>query len=467
MVPRQSREHHEKWWAAATSVVAAVFLTIFKVAVGVTTGSLGILAEAAHSLLDLAAALVTFAAINISARPADAGHHYGHGKFENLSAFIEVMLLLATCAWIFYEAAQRLFVYTAVVHANLWAFLVMLVSIAINYPRARQLERVGRQYNSQALEADALHFRTDIWSSMVVLVGLALVVVGHILGREELFTRADALAAIGVAVVMIYATLRLGRRTLDALLDAAPRGVAEAIRRRVAGVPGVYRVDQVRVRQAGPESFVDVTVSIQRSSLFEEAHEIATTVENAVREILPRADVIVHTNPVATNTESILRAIRFIAARLSLAVHHLTIQEVHGRYYVALDLEVGEDLTLGQAHELASLLERTIRQELPAVVKVDTHIEPRLLDVATGRDVTAQSTGMVETVRKTAEGIPMVRDCHNITILQSDGRLTISMHCRLDPSSSMREVHAASEAVISAIRQVIPEAERILVHTEP
>ncbi len=219
----------EKQSAAMNSVIAALGLTGFKIIVGFTTGSLGIIAEAAHSSLDLIAALITFLAIRISGKPADRNHLYGHGKVENLSALFETLLLLATCAWIIYEAIDRLLFHTVDIQVNLWSFAVMFTSIIVDFSRSRMLYRAAKKHNSQALEADALHFRTDIWSSSVVILGLFCVKLNEWLPDLEFLRQADSVAAIMVGVIVVYISIRLGIRTIQALLDVAPVGMEKKI----------------------------------------------------------------------------------------------------------------------------------------------------------------------------------------------------------------------------------------------
>ncbi len=256
----RSTADREKRWAALTSVLAAVFLTLMKLVVGILTGSLGILAEAAHSALDLVAAAVTLFAVRVSGRPADQEHSYGHGKVENLSALFETLLLLVTCVWIIYEAIQRLFFKSVEVDPSIWAFLVMFIAIVVDFSRSRMLYRVAKKYDSQALEADALHFSTDIWSSSVVIGGLVLVVISQRFGIPWL-AKADSVAAIGVAGIVVWVSLQLGQRTVMALLDGVPASLRDAVFRAVR-VPGVVEVKQVRVRRSGPEAFADVRLSV-------------------------------------------------------------------------------------------------------------------------------------------------------------------------------------------------------------
>jgi cation diffusion facilitator family transporter len=279
----------EKRWAALTSLAAAVGLTAFKIAIGWWTGSLGILAEAAHSGLDLVAALITYLAVRFSGRPADRTHLYGHGKIENLSALFETLLLLVTCVWIVREAALRLLHPGVVVEVTFWSFAVMGVSIAVDVSRSRMLFAAARKFHSQALEADALHFQTDIWSSAVVIFGLVATKLGY--------PAADAVAALGVSAVVVWASVRLGRRTVDALLDSAPEGMEQRIAGIVASVPGVRDCHNLRMRHSGPVLFIDLHVLLDGRQSLAEAHALTEVIEAAIQEIAPEADITVHPEP--------------------------------------------------------------------------------------------------------------------------------------------------------------------------
>ena len=279
----------EKQSAALNSLVAAVGLTAFKIVVGLSTGSLGILAEAAHSGLDLVAAGLTFLAVRFSGRPADREHPYGHGKIENLSALVETLLLLLTCTWIVWEAVHRLRFHETQVQVTVWSVAVMLTSIVIDVSRSRMLARMAKKYRSQALEADALHFRTDVWSSAVVIVGLASVKLGWWWG--------DAVAALGVSALVVWVSVQLGRRTVDALLDTAPAGMEERVAAAVSTVEGVRDCHQVRVRYSGPVLFIDLHVLVDGAQTLTEAHKLTETIEAVIQEIAPQADVTVHPEP--------------------------------------------------------------------------------------------------------------------------------------------------------------------------
>jgi len=288
---------HEKRSVALSSVLAAVGLTLFKIIVGLTTGSLGILAEAAHSGLDLMAAAMTFLAVRLSGKPADRNHLYGHGKVENLSALFETLLLLITCFWIIYEATHRLLYHAVALKVTLWSFAVMITSIVVDLSRSRALYRTAKRYNSQALEADALHFSTDIWSSGVVILGLVLVKASGGAPSLAFLHQADSVAAILVGLIVVYVSGRLGWRTVQALLDVAPSGLEKKIISVVELLPGVTDCHNVRVRYSGPQLFVDIHVLVDGNQTLKEAHNLTEEIERAIQKLAPDADVTVHPEP--------------------------------------------------------------------------------------------------------------------------------------------------------------------------
>jgi cation diffusion facilitator family transporter len=288
---------HEKKSAAKSSVIAAVGLTGFKIIVGLATGSLGILAEAAHSGLDLIAAMMTFLAVRISGKPADRNHLYGHGKVENLSGLFETLLLLFTCSWIIYEAVHRLMFHTVNLKVNLWSFTVMITSIVVDVSRSRVLYRAARKHNSQALEADALHFSTDIWSSAVVILGLFCVKLSEWAPDLVLLRQADSVAAIMVGLIVVYVSIKLGIRTIQALLDVAPSGLEKKIILAVEVLPGVTDCHSVRLRYSGPQLFVDIHVLVDGNQTLKDAHNLTEEIESVIQKLVPNADVTVHPEP--------------------------------------------------------------------------------------------------------------------------------------------------------------------------
>ena len=459
----------EKRRAAWGSVLAATFLALLKIIVGLLTGSLGILSEAAHSGLDLVAALVTVFAVRLSDQPPDTEHPYGHGKIENLSALVETLLLLATCVWIVYEVIRRLFVTTVEVEANAWAFLVMFISIVVDISRSRMLYHAAREYKSQALEADALHFRTDIWSSLTVVAGLAVVRLGDTLGSEWAWlAKADPVAALAVTCIVVYVSVQLGRRAIAALLDAAPPGLIERIGSEAAHVPGVQAIGPVRVRLSGASTFIDLTVGVDRSASLEEAHQIANTVESRIVTLTPDSDVVVHVDPVQQVGESLPQAVNAVAGRLGLQAHNVRAHEVKGNYSVGFDVEVPDDLTLDEAHELVSRLEEALYPELPYIKEINSHIEPMATSAETdGAREAKEQQRMRARILAVIEETPLLRGCHNLRIWPGGDGYDIVLHCLADPELPIGEAHRLAEQLERELQISVPGVGQVLVHVEP
>jgi cation diffusion facilitator family transporter len=464
----QAQAEREKGSAALSSVLAAILLTSLKLVVGLLTGSLGILAEATHSGLDLVAALVTFFAVRLSDRPPDEQHLYGHGKVENLSALIETLLLLITCVWIIYEAIQRLFFETVEIDASIWAFGVMIVSIVVDVSRSRMLYAVARKHKSQALEADALHFSTDIWSSSVVILGLGLVWLSDRLGPEwGWLAQADAVAAMLVAAIVVFVSVQLGKRAVAVLLDAAPPGLVERIDTEAAQVPGVEAVEIVRVRQAGASTFADLAVSVDRSISLEEAHQIAAAVEERVVNLVHQGDVVVHVEPVAQAGESLPQTVDAIAGRLGLRAHNIHAHKVRGHYFVDLHVEVPSHLTLAEAHQWVDRLEAAIKYELPFVSAVHTHMEPRSVPVVGAephQDADPQLRARIMTV---VESVPGLAGCHEVDIRPGPDGYDLVVHCLADPDLPITEAHRLADEAEKYIQAEVPGIAQVLVHVEP
>lgn len=429
----------EKRAVAGNSVVAAILITGGKIIVGVTTGSLGILSEAAHSALDLIAALLTYLSVGVSDKPADADHQYGHGKVENFSAFVETGLLLLTCAWVIYEAIMRLFYRHVDVEPSIWAFAVMLVSMAVDWWRSRALGRIATKYESQALEADALHFATDIWSSGVVVLSLVLILLGRVYDLNWLRI-ADPIAALFVAGVIVSVSWRLARRTVDALLDAAPAGVRAQITDAVSRVDGVLEVGRVRIRRAGNRYFADLAVGLARTVTFQRSEQLVEAVTAAVHNILPDADVTVQPLPRAQRSENIFDRIRAVATRHNLNVHDISVQDLAGQLHVEQHVELDERMTLKNAHDQVTELEADMRHDVPEIADILTHIESEPATIETG-DELVRDAELERRLKSLASKFPEIVDMHDIQIKKVRGRLYVSCHCTFSDDLSLASVH--------------------------
>jgi cation diffusion facilitator family transporter len=462
-----SRADHEKRWVAMSSLAAAVLLTGTKLGIGLWTHSLGILAEAAHSGLDLVAAAVTLWAVRVSSRPADREHPYGHGKIENLSALFETVLLLVTCVWIISEAKSRLFSETLVhVDANKWAFLVVILSMVVDFSRSRALKKAADKYESQALEADALHFSTDIWSSAVVFLGLCGVLASEKLELPWL-KQADGVAALGVAVIVIVVSFKLGKKSIDDLLDSVPHGLQEQVAAAARQVSGVEDVTRLRLRRSGPEIFADITLAVGRGAAFERAHDIAQGVEDAVHAVLPKADVVVHVEPVAPGEEDVTTVVRLMASRHGLGAHGIRIYEENRQRWLELHLEVSESLLLDEAHEQATAFERDLRKSLPGVTRIITHIEPVGDSAATIRGESAGHLEVQKAIADFLEDYPLFVKPHDLQVKSAGGELAVSFHCTLDASTAITKAHQLTVQLEEYLRGHVHGLGRVAIHVEP
>ena len=458
--------NREKNGAALLSVLAIIFLTLVKAGVAILTGSLGLLAEAAHSLMDLVAAGVTFFAVRISGRPADSSHTYGHGKFENLSALVEVLLLLFACAGIIYEAIQRLFFKTVPVQASPWSFLVMGIAVVVNIILARHLRRVAKKYNSQALEAEGLDFLNDVWSSAVVILSLLLVMAAENYNIPWL-AKADSIAGVVVAALITNSVLRLGRRAVGELLDEVPENFQDEIM-QVARLTGVEEVRQVRVRRSGSQYFADLTLDVSRSTSSEHAHQITDLVEKAVQDLLPGASVLVHIEPVQAEDEQLTEALHALGERFGLGVHHIHITEVHGRQILTVHLDIEEGLQLEEAHTQASAFEKAVAEAFPTFERVWTHLEPVQRQTSHPNEAAFTHDKKIEQIileLPQVTGIPC--KIHEINLLMEKGCLNISFHCMLQGDISIQNAHELSERMEAALRGEISNVETVLIHMEP
>jgi cation diffusion facilitator family transporter len=455
----------EKKAVALNSVWAAIGITALKIIVGFSTGSLGILSEAAHSALDLVAAVITFFSVRVSDKPADAEHQYGHGKVENFSAFIETGLLLLTCIWIVYEALRRLFFHERHVEPTVWAFLVMGASILVDLWRSRRLQRIAEKYDSQALFADALHFSTDVWSSSVVVLGLTLVLAGNHWSVPWL-AKADPIAALVVACIVVQVSWRLARQTVDALLDAAPKGIRSRIIAELYKIDGVLEVDRVRIRRGGSKYFVDVSVAMARTVTFQKSEQVAAEVEQHILELLPGADVVVDAVARAHKRESLFDRVRAVATRHNLNVHDVSVQDLEGKLHVEQHVELPEKMTLKAAHETVTQLEAEMKKDMPEISTILTHIESEPATIETG-DGMVRVPSFERKLQSVTRGFPEVVDMHDLVFKRVGGRLYLSLHCTMKDDLPLSRVHDIQTAMEGRFRQEVPELFRVLIHPEP
>ena len=445
--------------AAAASIGASTLLAVVKLAAGFLSGSLALLSEGAHNTLDIGASALTLFAVREADKPADADHPFGHAKFEAVAALIETGILAALAIVVAIEAIGRIRQGGTEVDANAFAIGAILFSIAIDALRWRTLAQVAQTTSSHALAADALHYSSDLVSSLLVLVGLAATRAGY--------AHADALAAIGVAGFIAIAGYRLGRATIDALVDRAPAGLTEAVRALVIGTQGVAGIEAIRLRPTGAGIAGDVIVSVSRTLPLERVAAIKAELQARIARRWPEAELTLTANPLKLDDETILERVLVIAARRGMPVHHVTIQEIEGRKSVALDLEVDRAMSLGDAHALASELEDAIAVEIGDGVEVETHIEPAEPE-ARGQVAEPDLARRIETsLAAAAAAQGRLRDIHNVRVRETPGGVIVLFHCRVDAATPVETVHDAVDALERSVRRAFPEARRVIGHAEP
>lgn len=452
--------YNQKTKVALTSVFASGFMALMNLAAGLLTGSLGLLSAAGHAAVDFSATLLTFFAVKAGDKPADKRHPYGHAKIESVSALIETALLFAISGWVIYEAINRLFFKTAEVKILWYSIAVIVISIIIDISRSRALKKVAKETHSQALEADALHFSTDIFSSLAVLIGLLFMQFG--------INFADSAAALIVALFIIIAGWRLGKRTIDVLIDAAPEGLTERIIETAKRVEGVIGIEKARVRPAGAFVFVDIVINISRKLPLNKTQLICKEVEEKIDKlVLPKADIAVRANPLSLDDETIADRVKIVASNYNINIHHIAVHSVGGKKCVSFDIELDPDLTIGRAHQIASHLEELIKNEIGGEAEIISHIEQFKPDIIEAENVVLrEEKNISNAIIGVIGSMEEIKSSHDIKVIKANNKLFVSLHCVFDAKMPVEKVHELASQAEHLIKNRIPDIERIVVHTE-
>jgi cation diffusion facilitator family transporter len=452
--------NNKKVKVALNSVFWSLFLTLMKGVVGLITGSLGILSEALHSALDLGAALLTFFSVRVSDKPADERHPYGHGKIESISALIESGLLFVTSGWIIYEAIKRLLFEKVEVEIVWYAFVVIIISIFVDISRSRALMKVAKETKSQALEADALHFSSDIWSSGAVLVGLIC--------AYFKVPMADTIAALVVAIVVIHAGYKLSKRTFDVLIDTAPEGIAEIIKEEARKIEGVVGIQKVRVRPTGACIFIEISIEVSRKISLEKTKEIGKEVEEKIKTKINDSDITVNIIPITLNDETMIENIQILAHLQEVSVHDINIHLLKNVKYINFDLEVKDNLSVKEAHDISSKLEDSIKKEFGDDVEINTHIEPMKSSMLIGEKIQKEKEEeIIKEINNITNRLKNISGPHSIEIRKINEKIFISIHAYTDGDILLEKAHEEAGELKYLIKQKIENVSRVVVHIEP
>lgn len=450
---------------ARNSLYAALVITLIKLLAAYFSGSLGVLSEVFNSGIDIFVCLVTILSIKYSSRPPDEDHNYGHEKVESFSALFQVFILFITSAYIIYEAINRLFIdKNKEVHVSIWIFLALIVSMIIDFYRARILRKVANETKSSALEADALHFSTDILSSSVVIIGLIFVYL-------NISKTADTIAALIVTVIIIYLGYRLSKKSIDSLMDRVPAGLYEKVRYETLLIIGVEDIKSYRIRSSGSKIYIDMIILVSRLVPFSKAHDIMDNVERKINELIPNADVVIHSEPVETKSETINDKIRMIVNEYGLKCHDIFSHKIDNEIYSELHIEVDNTNDLTKAHNIVTEIEERIKKEIDVISHLKIHIDEPSEIIFDTRDITPHSNEIVREVKNILSESSDVLSSNDIQVISTNGKIRISMNCVFNSIHSLDEVHDIVTVLESKIylnlKENYPKLANVIIHAEP
>ncbi len=448
---------------AISSMLAAIFIVVMKFLAAYFSGSLGVLSELFHSSIDLIATIATIISVKYSSKPPDEMHNYGHEKIESFSALFQVIILVGMCAYLIYESIERIINHVPV-NISIFTFFVIIICILIDISRSRALKKVAIETKSQALEADSLHFTSDIWSSVVVLIGMVFT-------YFNLTPLADPVSAIIVSVLIVIATFRLTKKAFDALMDRVPSGLREKISKEVSTMEGVEGVKKIRIRSSGSKIFIDMVILIARTKLFSQTHEIMDSVERKIKEIAPDSDIVIHSEPTVTQNETINDKIRLIVNHEGFKCHDIFSHKIDKEIYSELHVEIDDTNDLDFAHKKISALEEKIKNEIPLISKIKIHLdEPSELLFDT-TDVTSKSNELIRNIENILKDKNYIKKYYDIKVVNSNDKLRISLNCEFDKNFTFEEVHEKVTILESKIylhiKELYPNLSNVIIHAEP
>lgn len=448
----------------AFSLVVVTSLTLLKLVIGLITQSLSLVSGALDSAVDVVVVIVVFLAVEVAEKPADHDYHYGRGKVENFSAFLVSLLLMASSGWIFYEALQRILFKGIGVEVNLWTFLVAGASIAASVTFYRLFLRAAEFYGSQVFEAGALNFATSVWSSATVVVGLLVTRLSQVLGVKEL-ALGDAAAAMVVAAIVVWVSFKIGRSAVEVLLDKAPRGIAEQLKKAISAVRGVEECRRVRVRRSGNRYFVDATILLKPTLPLARANKVVLEVERIILSVLPGADVVIDTDP-HTHSRCVADRIKEIAMENGLSVHGLTVRNVNGRLHVDVHMELPPEVSVEEASRLADTFKDIVKGEIPDVEEVNIHLEALEDDVVKSSESTV-SEELLSEVRRAVESFHVKFPRCDVEVKSYDEEPIIYVTIYVDGSMPIGKAYEISSDLKDHIFRNVPLAEDVMIDVRP
>ncbi|MBV6479347.1 MAG: Ferrous-iron efflux pump FieF [Ignavibacteria bacterium] len=450
---------------ARQSLYAAVIITLIKLLASYFSGSLGILSEVLNSSIDIMVCLITIISIKYSSRPPDEDHNYGHEKAENFSALFQVLILFFIASFIIYKAIIRLFIEKDVeLSINIWIFLSLIAAIIIDIQRARVLKKTADETKSSALSADALHFSTDILASFVVIAGLLLT-------YFKVSRIADTIAALIVSIIIIYLGYKMLMKSIDVLMDRVPAGLHEKIKYETLLIKGVEEIKSIRLRNSGPGIYVDMIIFVSRILPFSKVHDIMDNVEKKIMEIIPDADIVIHSEPVETKDETINDKIRIIVSECGYKCHDIFSHKISNEIYSELHIEISSTNDLIKAHDIVTGIEEKLKEEIPIIKHIKIHIDEPSGILFDTQDITENSDEMIRDVQKILNNNSDVISGNEIQVVSTNGKIRISMNCMFNFIHSLDEVHdivtILESKIFIELKEKYPKLSNVIIHAEP
>ncbi len=441
------------------SLLVSIALVIIKVVIAYISNSIGVFSEALNNGLDLVTVLITFFAIRIAARPADKDHTYGHGKYENLSAFIELTIIFLLCSFIIYKSVQRIINRDFILTLNIYIFIILAISIVLNIIRVYFLGKAAKRFNSFALKAEFLNYSSDIFSSIVVIAGLALANYGILL--------ADPIASIVVASIVIFLSLRMSYKVVMNLLDYIPEEITKKINQILANNPDVKKINRLKIHEVGNVKFLNLDICLSENLYLSQIERIKEKLKEEIKSKIPGIEIIIEIcsdfseKDIPAMTRKVLSEFKDIHD-----VHNIRVYNVGNKKYISAHIEINKNLHLKYVESLTKKVENEIKKQISGIHRVYIHSED-LKSHENWQDVTDESDAMIETIIEEISGIVSPQTCHNFIILKKDDSYNIAFHCRMDKKINIKNAHLLSNTIENLIKNKIENISEVVVHVEP
>jgi len=452
-----------KMRVAKISLFAALFIVAIKGLASYMSGSIGVLSELFHSSTDLVATLATLLSIRFSTKPPDKDYNYGRDKIESFSALFQVGILVLMCAYLIYESIDRI-ITPVEIHLNIFVFAAILICIFIDIQRSKALMKVAKETHSQALEADSLHFSSDVLSSIVVLIGM-------VFSYFKWFHLADPISALIVSMIIIITTFGLSKKAIGSLLDRVPDGFQESIAEKIMSIKGIEGIKSLRLRGSGSKVFVDAIIQIGRTKSFSMTHDLMDMAERLIKESFPNTDVVIHSEPIETESETLNEKIRMVVNDSGFKCHDIFSHRIKDEIFSELHVEIENTNDLIQAHDIITELEAKILERIPLIKKVKIHLDEPSEILFDTIDITEQSNDLIDNINKVLDKEDKIEDYGDIKIVNSAGKIRVSLSCSFKKQYTFDEVHDVVTILESKlylnIKELYPNLSNVIIHAEP